>query len=73
MDSFKAGNEKFLDPTEVDKVQKAVLEEQEWLNKMCADRERLKMTSDPPVPVAQIKTISRKSIDCLRETLGYPH
>ena len=39
VDSFKAGDEKFnhLDAAEVEKVQKAIVEKQDWFNRMCAD------------------------------------
>ena len=39
VDSFKAGDEKFnhLDAAEVEKVQKAIAEKQDWFNRMCAD------------------------------------
>ena len=55
VDSFNAGNEELnhLDPAEVDKVQRAVLEKQEWLKIICADIEKLELTSDPPVLAAQ--------------------
>ena len=55
VDSFNAGNEELnhLDLAEVDKVQRAVLEKQEWLKIMCADIEKLELTSDPPVLAAQ--------------------
>merc|ERR1712240_337435 len=55
VDSFKAGDEKFnhLDSQEVEKVQKAIIEKQEWFNRMCADIAKMDKTSDPPVLAAQ--------------------
>jgi len=55
VDSYKAGDEKFnhLDTAEVEKVQKAISEKQEWFNRMCADVAKLDKTSDPPVLAAQ--------------------
>ena len=52
VDSFNAGNEELnhLDPAEVDKVQRAVLEKQEWLKIMCADIEKLELTSQVKTP-----------------------
>jgi len=51
VDSFKAGDEKFnhLDTLEVEKVQKAINEKQEWFNRMCAVIAKMDKTSDPPV------------------------
>jgi len=55
VDSFKAGDEKFnhLDSLEVEKVQKAIIEKQDWFNRMCADIAKLDKTNDPPVLAAQ--------------------
>lgn len=55
VDSFKAGDEKFnhLDSLEVEKVQKAIMEKQDWFNRMCADIAKLDKTNDPPVLAAQ--------------------
>merc|ERR1712018_159719 len=55
VDSFKAGDEKFnhLDAAEVEKVQKAIAEKQDWFNRMCADVSKLDKTSDPPVLASQ--------------------
>merc|ERR1711872_801716 len=55
VDSFKAGDEKFnhLDAAEVEKVQKAIAEKQDWFNRMCADVSKMDKTSDPPVLAAQ--------------------
>jgi len=55
VDSFKAGDEKFshLDVAEVEKVQKAIGEKQEWFNRMCAELQKLTKTSDPPVLASQ--------------------
>merc|ERR1712218_100955 len=55
VDSFKAGDEKFnhLDTTEVEKVQKAIAEKQDWFSRMCADVSKLVKTSDPPVLASQ--------------------
>ena len=43
VDSFKAGDEKFnhLDVAEVEKVQKAIAEKQDWFSRMCADVSKL--------------------------------
>ena len=43
VDSFKAGDEKFnhLDAAEVEKVQKAIGEKQDWFSRMCADVSKL--------------------------------
>ena len=43
VDSFKAGDEKFnhLDTAEVEKVQKAIAEKQDWFSRMCADVSKL--------------------------------
>merc|ERR1711978_439009 len=53
--SFKAGDEKFnhLDAAEVEKVQKAIAEKQDWFNRMCADVSKMDKTSDPPVLASQ--------------------
>merc|ERR1712088_965492 len=55
VDSFKAGDEKFnhLDAAEVEKVQKAIVEKQDWFNRMCADVSKMDKTSDPPVLASQ--------------------
>lgn len=55
VDSFKAGDEKFnhLDVAEVEKVQKAIAEKQDWFSRMCADVSKLDKTSDPPVLASQ--------------------
>lgn len=55
VDSFKAGEDKFshLDTLEVEKVQKAIAEKQDWFNRMCADVAKMEKTSDPPVLAAQ--------------------
>merc|ERR1711902_297996 len=55
VDSYKAGDEKFshLDQAEVEKVQKAIGEKQEWFSRMCAEIQKLQKTSDPPVLAAQ--------------------
>merc|ERR1712130_1031100 len=55
VDSFKAGDEKFnhLDAAEVEKVQKAIGEKQDWFSRMCADVSKLDKTSDPPVLASQ--------------------
>merc|ERR1711963_1315422 len=55
VDAFKAGDEKYnhLDAAEVEKVQKAILEKQDWFSKMCAEIQKLQKTSDPPVLAAQ--------------------
>jgi len=55
VDSFKAGDEKFnhLDAAEVEKVQKAIAEKQDWFSRMCADVSKLDKTSDPPVLASQ--------------------
>jgi len=55
VDSYKAGDEKFahLDQAEVEKVQKAIGEKQEWFSRMCAEIQKLQKTSDPPVLASQ--------------------
>merc|ERR1711872_745613 len=55
VDSFKAGDEKFnhLDAAEVEKVQKAIAEKQDWFNRMCADVSKMDKTADPPVLASQ--------------------
>jgi len=55
VDSYKAGDDKFshLDLGEVEKVQKAIGEKQEWFSRMCADIQKLQKTSDPPVLASQ--------------------
>jgi len=55
VDSFKAGDEKFshLDIAEVEKVQKAIGEKQDWFNRMCAELQKLSKTGDPPVLASQ--------------------
>jgi len=55
VDAYRAGDEKYnhLDVAEVDKVQKSILEKQEWFSKMCAEIQKLEKTSDPPVLAAQ--------------------
>jgi len=55
VDAFKAGDEKYnhLDAAEVEKVQKAILEKQDWFSKMCAEIQKLEKTSEPPVLAAQ--------------------
>jgi len=55
VDAYKAGDEKYnhLDSAEVDKVQKAILEKQDWFSKMCAEIQKLEKTSEPPVLAAQ--------------------
>merc|ERR1711893_554896 len=55
VDAFKAGDEKYnhLDAAEVEKVQKAINEKQDWFSRMCADIQKLQKTSDPPVLAAQ--------------------
>merc|ERR1712083_278095 len=55
VDSFKAGDEKFshLDQVDVEKVQKAIGEKQEWFSRMCAEIQKLQKTSDPPVLASQ--------------------
>merc|ERR1719412_3537827 len=55
VDSYRTGDEKYnhLDAAEVDKVQKSILEKQDWFNKMCADIQKLEKTADPPVLAAQ--------------------
>merc|ERR1719225_750086 len=55
VDAFKEGDEKYnhLAAAEVDKVQKAIQEKQDWFNKMCADIQKLEKTADPPVLAAQ--------------------
>merc|ERR1719430_296195 len=55
VDSYKAGDEKFahLDNAEVEKVQKAIGEKQEWFSRMCAEIQKLQKTSDPPVLASQ--------------------
>lgn len=55
VDSFKAGDEKFnhLDVAEVDKVQKAIQEKQDWFDRMCAEVAKMDKTSDPPVLASQ--------------------
>jgi len=55
VDSFKAGDDKFnhLDSAEVEKVQKAIIEKQEWFSRMCADVAKMDKTNDPPVLAAQ--------------------
>jgi len=55
VDSFKAGDEKFnhLDTAEVEKVQKAIGEKQDWFSRMCADVAKLDKTADPPVLASQ--------------------
>ena len=53
--SFQAGDDKFshLDQAEVEKVQKAIGEKQEWFSRMCAEIQKLQKTSDPPVLASQ--------------------
>merc|ERR1711874_820379 len=55
VDAYKGGEEKYnhLDAGEVDKVQKAINEKQDWFSRMCADIQKLQKTSDPPVLAAQ--------------------
>lgn len=55
VDSYKAGDDKFshLDQAEVEKVQKAIGEKQEWFSRMCAEIQKLQKTSDPPVLASQ--------------------
>lgn len=55
VDSFKSGDDKFnhLDTAEVDKVQKAIQEKQEWFSRMCADVQKMEKHSDPPVLAVQ--------------------
>merc|ERR1719158_1513729 len=55
VDSYKAGDEKFnhLDTAEVEKVQKAIQEKQEWFSRQCAEIQKLQKTSDPPVLATQ--------------------
>merc|ERR1712106_805542 len=55
VDSYKAGDEKFAHPdqAEVEKVQKAIGEKQEWFSRMCAEIQKLQKTSDPPVLASQ--------------------
>jgi len=55
VDAFKGGDEKYnhLEAAEVDKVQKAINEKQDWFSRMCADIQKLQKTSDPPVLAAQ--------------------
>jgi len=55
VDSYKAGDEKFshLDQAEVEKVQKAIVEKQEWFSRQCAEIQKLQKTSDPPVLASQ--------------------
>merc|ERR1712002_1200517 len=55
VNSYKAGDEKFshLDQAEVEKVQKAIAEKQEWFSRMCAEIQKLQKTSDPPVLASQ--------------------
>merc|ERR1712110_1001361 len=38
---------------EVEKVQKAIVEKQDWFSRMCADVSKLDKTSDPPVLASQ--------------------
>merc|ERR1712211_83308 len=42
-----------LDAAEVEKVQKAIAEKQDWFNRMCADVSKMDKTSDPPVLASQ--------------------
>merc|ERR1711884_252728 len=55
VDAYKGGDEKYnhLEAAEVDKVQKAINEKQDWFSRMCADIQKLQKTSDPPVLAAQ--------------------
>jgi len=55
VDAFKGGDEKYshLDQAEVEKVQKAISEKQDWFNRMCGDLQKLAKTSDPPVLASQ--------------------
>jgi len=55
VDAYKAGDEKYshLDQSEVDNVQSAISEKQDWFNRMCGDLQKLAKTSDPPVLAAQ--------------------
>merc|ERR1719411_1879622 len=55
VDAFRAGEEKYnhLDVADVDKVQKAIGEKQEWFSRMCAEIQKLQKTSDPPVLASQ--------------------
>lgn len=55
VDSYKEGDEKFnhLDLGEVEKVQKAIGEKQDWFNRMCSELQKLAKTSDPPVLASQ--------------------
>merc|ERR1712227_713778 len=55
VDAYRAGDEKYnhLDVADVDKVQKAIQEKQEWFSRMCAEIQKLEKTSDPPVLAAQ--------------------
>merc|ERR1712039_209864 len=41
------------DAAEVEKVQKAIAEKQDWFNRMCADVSKMDKTSDPPVLASQ--------------------
>merc|ERR1712002_1007176 len=55
VDQFKSGEEKYnhLDAADVDKVQKSILEKQDWMGKMHAEVSKLAKTSDPPVSASQ--------------------
>merc|ERR1712045_139691 len=55
VDAYKGGDEKYnhLEAAEVDKVQKAINEKQDWFSRMCADIQKLQKTSDPPVLASQ--------------------
>merc|ERR1719356_1958466 len=55
VDAYKGGDEKYnhLEAAEVDKVQKAINEKQDWFSRMCANIQKLQKTSDPPVLAAQ--------------------
>lgn len=56
---LQGGDEKYnhLEAAEVEKVQKAINEKQDWFSRMCADIQKLEKTSDPPVLAAQFMQV----------------
>ena len=56
---MQGGDEKYnhLEAAEVEKVQKAINEKQDWFSRMCADIQKLEKTSDPPVLAAQFMQV----------------
>ena len=58
---LQGGDEKYnhLEAAEVEKVQKAINEKQDWFSRMCADIQKLEKTSDPPVLAAQFMQVQK--------------